>query len=106
MPDALPQPWRQQVEDSPMAVLARVPIECVALVVENEPVQAFALECMLEELGCRPVGPASTPDELEELVKKNHPNFALIETNMVDEVLEPLAECLVRHQVPFALLSI
>jgi AmiR/NasT family two-component response regulator len=89
-----------------MAVLARVPIECVALVVENEPVQAFALECMLEELGCRPVGPASRLDELEKLVEKNHPNFALLETNMVDEDLEPLAECLVRYQVPFALLAI
>jgi AmiR/NasT family two-component response regulator len=85
--------------------LARLPADCRALVVENEPVQALALECLLEELGCRAVGPAGSVAEVEALLDRERPNFALVEGDLRAGLPE-LAGCLARRGVPFALLAV
>jgi hypothetical protein len=86
--------------------LARLPPHSCALIVEDEPVQGLALECALEELGCRPVGPASTVDWVEKLIAHERPNFALLEGHMLAKSLQALADCLDQHEVPFAVLDI
>src|SRR4051795_10570679 len=86
--------------------LPRLPSHSCALIVEDEPVQGFALECALEELGCRPVGPASTVEQVEKLIAHERPNFALLEGHMLAKSLQALADCLEQHEVPFAVLDI
>src|SRR3954468_17381602 len=55
----------------------------------------------LEELGCRPVGPASTVDWVEKLIAYERPNFALLEGHVLTKDLQALADCLEHHEVPF-----
>ena len=46
----------------------QLPEHCRALIVEPEPMQAFALDCLLAELGCRRMGPVGSLRDLEEAV--------------------------------------
>ncbi|MFL5336235.1 MAG: hypothetical protein ACJ8H8_24440, partial [Geminicoccaceae bacterium] len=86
--------------------LPRLPPHSCALIIEDEPVQGFALECALEELGCRPVGPASTVEQVEKLIEHERPNFALLEGHMLAKSLQALGDCLEHHEVSFAILDI
>jgi DNA-binding response OmpR family regulator len=86
--------------------LTNFPDSCRALIVEHEPVQAFALECILGEFDCRAVGPVSSVAGIEDLVESERPNFALVEANLPEANLVPLAACLDKHEVPFALLTV
>jgi hypothetical protein len=88
-----------------VVALAKLPGGCRALIVDGEPLQALALECLLEELGCQPVGPARSVAEVEQRLRQEHPNFALVDCGLV-EWLTPLAACLDRSRVPFALLAV
>jgi len=80
--------------------------DCCALIVEHEPVQAFALECLLGELGCRTIGPLTAVKEVEKVLTEERPSFALLEGNMPEQTLLPLADCLTGHDVPFVLLAV
>jgi hypothetical protein len=83
----------------------QLPEHCRALIVEPEPMQAFALDCLLAELGCRRMGPVGSLRDLEKLLAKRRPSFTLVEADLNDE-LEPIADCLTRSEVPFALMAI
>src|SRR3954454_719168 len=85
--------------------LPRGPSHSCALIVEDEPVQGFALECALEELGCRPVGPASNVEQVEKLIEHERPNFALLEGHMLAKNLQALADGREHHGVLSAILA-
>src|SRR5262249_54819236 len=85
--------------------LKLIPAECRALVVDREPLQAFAVELLLDQIGCRHVGPAGRYKEVEELLSKRRPSIALIDADLGQE-LQPVCELLDERDVPFAFLAI
>ena len=52
----------------------RLPRTCSVLVVEKEPLQALALEYVLEDIGCRAVGPVWQADDVLRSVRREAPN--------------------------------
>lgn len=86
-------------------VHAQLPSDCRALIVEPEPMQALALDCLLAELGMRRMGPVRSLSELKVLVAKQQPSVALVDAEMKEDLV-PIAEYLERHDVPFAFLAI
>jgi hypothetical protein len=88
-----------------MAKLMAFPEDCRVMIVEPEPIQAMTLECLLDEFSCRRIGPVGSLPELEELLAKRRPSFALVAADLDDE-LEPVAATLDELHVPFALLAI
>ena len=87
-------------------MLTLFPADCCALVVEDEPVQALDLACMLAGFGCQVIGPAkkSARDALQ-LLGGGRPSFALCDAHLPATSLVPLAETLTRLEVPFAVLA-
>ncbi|MGE3293420.1 MAG: hypothetical protein AB7O95_18775 [Geminicoccaceae bacterium] len=88
-----------------MAELALFPDDCQALIIEPEPIQAMTLECLLEEFGCRRMGPAATLVDVEKLLDARRPSFALVAADLADE-LEPVTAVLDHERIPFALLAV
>jgi CheY-like chemotaxis protein len=84
--------------------LASFPTGCRALIVEPDPVQAMALDLLLEEFGCHCVVPIVSPTEIERCLKQSQPSFALVDVSL-DKQLLPVAECLASKEVPFAVLT-
>jgi DNA-binding response OmpR family regulator len=82
----------------------RLPDDCRVLVVEDEPVQALALECVLQELGCRSIGPVWQARDIGQLLRREPPSFALVDSKLRDHLI-PAVKCLNLHRVPFALLA-
>lgn len=76
------------------------------LIVEDEPIIALALEATLEDLGFKDIHVAHTLDEAAALLAA-HPQgqpfaLALLDVNVGDALVFPLAEELRRRGVPFA----
>ena len=64
-----------------MVQLRRFPEDCRALLIEPEPLQAMTLELMFQEFGCRRMGPARSYREVEELLSRRRPSFALVDAD-------------------------
>lgn len=88
-----------------MAQLRLFPEDCRALVIDREPLQAFTIHLLLEEFGCGHMGPAGRYTEVEGLLAKRRPTFALVDVEL-DRELQPVCELLDEHDVPFALIAI
>ena len=86
-------------------MLTPFPADCCALVVENEPVQALDLACMLAGFGCAVIGPADSAREALQLLGRHRPSFALFDANLPAGSLVPLADTLAGLEVPFAVLA-
>lgn len=72
------------------------------LVVEDESLVAMLLETILEDMGCVPVGPASTVDEgLQMATDGAHIDAALLDVNVAGRQVFPIAEALKARGVPF-----
>ena len=72
------------------------------LVVEDESLVAMLLETILEDMGCTPVGPASTVEEGLQLVADEAPiDAALLDVNVAGRQVFPVAEALKERGVPF-----
>ncbi|MBX9460893.1 MAG: response regulator [Brevundimonas sp.] len=72
------------------------------LVVEDESLVAMLLETILEDMGCVPVGPASTVDEGLQLTGDDQPlDAALLDVNVAGKQVFPIAEALKTRGVPF-----
>ena len=83
-----------------------LPADCVALIIQEQWVEALALECVLGEIGCATVGPLAFATEVEQLLKEQQPNFALLDGKLGEHKLLPIANRLKVRGVPFALLSL
>ncbi|MBU3969809.1 MAG: response regulator [Alphaproteobacteria bacterium] len=72
------------------------------LIVEDESLVAMLLETILEDMGCTPVGPASTIDEGLALATGAEPlDAALLDVNVAGRQVFPIAEALKSRGVPF-----
>lgn len=72
------------------------------LVVEDESLVAMLLETILEDMGCLPVGPASTVDEgLAMAVDGERLDAALLDVNVAGREVFPIADALRERGVPF-----
>lgn len=72
------------------------------LVVEDESLVAMLLETILEDMGCTPVGPASSIDEALALATDGEPlDAALLDVNVAGRQVFPVAEALKERGVPF-----
>ena len=75
---------------------------CAILIVEDESLVAMLLETILEDMGCTPVGPASSVEEGLALILADGPlDAALLDVNVAGEKVFPVAEILRDRGVPF-----
>lgn len=70
------------------------------LVVEDESLVAMLLETMLEDMGCTPVGPASTVDEGLKLASEERLDAALLDVNVAGTPVFAVAEALESRGIP------
>ena len=79
----------------------------VVLVVEDEFLIAMDLECLLERHGWRVLGPAATVAAALRLLEQSEepPDAALLDVNLQDELVTPVAAALRARGVPFVLAS-
>jgi CheY-like chemotaxis protein len=72
------------------------------LIVEDEALVAMLLETMIEDMGCRPVGPVGTIDEALDVVANDGAlDVALLDVNVAGRDVFPVAEALTAKGVPF-----
>ena len=72
------------------------------LVVEDESLVAMLLETILEDMGCTPVGPASSVDEGLALIESGMTlDGALLDVNVAGVKIFPIAEALAARDIPF-----
>lgn len=72
------------------------------LVVEDEMMVSMLIEDMLDDLGCKVVGPASRLDEAIELAKGAELDCAVLDVNLGGQPIFPLADLLREKGAPFA----
>lgn len=75
------------------------------LVVEDSYVIACNVRQMLEDLGCRVLGPVSSVDAAMRVLDEGGCNAAILDINLGLETSAPVAERLERDQTPFILVS-
>lgn len=72
------------------------------LIVEDEAAVSFLVEDMLQDLGCTAVRHASSVHEALAILEQNrHPDCAVLDVNLRDELAYPVAEKLDRMEIPF-----
>ena len=72
------------------------------LVVEDEMMVSMLIEDMLEDLGCKVVGPASRLDEAMALAADAELDCAVLDVNLGGQSIFPLADFLRAKGAPFA----
>jgi len=72
------------------------------LVVEDEMMVSMLIEDMLDDLGCKVVGPASRLDEAIELAERGELDCAVLDVNLGGQPIFPLADLLRERGRPFA----
>jgi CheY-like chemotaxis protein len=71
------------------------------LVVEDEAAISLLLEDMLLDFGCEVVGPAARLAAALDAVERESLDLAILDVNVAGEPIYPVAEALMRRQVPF-----
>lgn len=72
------------------------------LVVEDEMMVAMLMEDMLADLGCIVVGPISRLDEAMESISELELDCAVLDVNLGDQSVFPLADLLRERGLPYA----
>lgn len=72
------------------------------LVVEDEMMVSMLIEDMLEDLGCKVVGPAARLDEALALARDAEIDCAVLDVNLGGQPIFPLADYLREKGAPFA----
>jgi DNA-binding NtrC family response regulator len=75
------------------------------LIVEDEFLIAMDLQLMLEGNGWRVIGPVASVSEALALIAAELPQVALLDVNLGDELVTPVAVALKAAMVPFAVAS-
>lgn len=75
------------------------------LIVEDEFLIAMDIQDMLERLGWRVIGPASSVSASLRLIETDVPSVAVLDMNLGKELVTPVAEALRARGVPFILAS-
>jgi two-component system, response regulator PdtaR len=79
--------------------------DLTVLLVEDELLIALDIEMMLSRRGARIVGPATTVGEALHLLRSECPDVALLDVNLKDELVTPVAEELLARDIPFVVSS-
>ena len=77
---------------------------CV-LVVEDEFLLAMELEALLEQRGCRVLGPVATIDRALAVLDHHRPAAAVLDVNLKGKRATPIAAALQDRGVPFVLVT-
>jgi two-component SAPR family response regulator len=77
---------------------------CV-LVVEDEFLLAMELEALLEQRGCRVLGPVATIDRALAVLDHHRPEAAVLDVNLKGKRATPIAAALRDRGVPFVLVT-
>jgi CheY-like chemotaxis protein len=75
------------------------------LVVEDEDLVALMVEDMVADLGCEVVHTARTVPEALAAAETERVEFALLDVNLSGSQVFPVADALIRRQIPFAFAS-
>jgi DNA-binding response OmpR family regulator len=75
------------------------------LLVEDETLIALEFEDVLQEAGCKVVGPAATVEEALQLIGANSIDAALLDVNLNGEKVFPVADALRNGGIPFVLVT-
>jgi DNA-binding response OmpR family regulator len=75
------------------------------LVVEDETLIAFDVARMLEEVGCRVVGPVSTVADAMSRIAGAVIDAAVLDVNLHAETSSPIMDVLVTSKVPFVIVT-
>lgn len=75
------------------------------LIVEDEALIALSLEEMLQNAGCKSVGPASNVDEALSIIEHHPIDMALLDFNLGGETSLPIAHALRLRGIPFTFLT-
>jgi len=75
------------------------------LIVEDELLIAFQLQSVVEELGSSVVGPAASVEGALELLSDTTPDAALLDVNVRERSVMPVAEACQDKGVPYALVT-
>ena len=74
---------------------------CKVLVVEDEMMIAMLIEDMLDEFGCKLVGPATNVPRALELIGKEKVDVAVLDLNLDGKDTYAIADALLQKNVPF-----
>ncbi|MFN4088074.1 MAG: response regulator [Alphaproteobacteria bacterium] len=77
----------------------------IVLIVEDEFLIAMDLQLMLERHGWQVMGPAATVDDALRLLENGLPSVALLDVNLGNGLVTPVADLLKVRNVPFAVAS-
>jgi DNA-binding response OmpR family regulator len=80
-------------------------VQKTVLIVEDEFLIAMDLKLMLEDRGWRVIGPVATVLDALHLLNDEVPSVALLDVNLGNELVTPVAEALKARDVPFAIAS-
>ncbi|WP_340115263.1 hypothetical protein [Pelagibius sp. 7325] len=75
------------------------------LVVEDEFLVGLEICDMLESIGCRPLGPASSVEGAISLLEADPPSCALLDEELMGRSVAPFARRLKALGIPFAIIS-
>lgn len=76
-----------------------------ALIVEDEWLVAMDIKGMMEVLGWRIIGPATSVEVAMTLIEHEEPAVALLDMSLINELVTPVAEALKARGVPFLVAS-
>lgn len=89
-----------------MAHYSNVPIAGFKiLIVEDEPLIAHHIATIVQEAGCKVVGPTGKVAEALELIYKRLPDLAILDVQLRGEQSYPIAEKLREQTIPFIFLT-
>jgi DNA-binding response OmpR family regulator len=77
----------------------------VLLIVEDELLIALELQSIVEQLGSTVVGPAGSVEGALQLLSQTTPDAALLDANLRDGYVTPVAQACRDRSVPFALVT-
>ncbi|HEX3574905.1 MAG TPA: response regulator [Rhodopila sp.] len=75
------------------------------LIVEDESLVAMLIEGLLEDCGCRIVGPCGTVEQALEAARTEAFDLAVLDVNLRGKKVYPVAEVLAERHIPFLFLS-
>lgn len=75
------------------------------LLVEDVFLTAFRLKTIVESFGCNVIGPAPSVDDALALIDSDGCDAALLDINLGDESVEPVARRLLQSDVPFVFVT-
>jgi CheY-like chemotaxis protein len=77
--------------------------KALILIVENEPITALDIAATIRDTGGTVLGPADSVREALKLLRADHVDGAILDCNLRDGEITPLAEVLIEQRVPLVL---